>query len=104
MLDLNVTDILSMMISPLVENYWWELLLMIIGGIVWYLYRYDFTDTYRQRKYHTAEAVKWIAFPSTILIVYLCIHQHYWILSFMIAGATVYLLDRFGIIDFNISR
>jgi hypothetical protein len=34
MLTLNWTDILKPIIAPLVENYWWALLLMIVVGIV----------------------------------------------------------------------
>lgn len=104
MLTLNWTDILKPIITPLVENFWWGLLLMIIGGIVWYVYRFDWTETYRERKRHTGEAIKWIAFPSLILIAYLFLNEHYWILSFLIAGVSVYLLDRFGIIDLNLGR
>lgn len=104
MLTINTTDILKAMVAPLVENYWWILLLMIAGGIVWYILRFDLTDTYRARKRHTAEAVKWIAIPAIFLVGYLFLMEYYWILSFLIAGAVVYILDQIGFIDLNFSR
>jgi Na+/H+ antiporter NhaC len=104
MLTLNWTDILKPIVAPLVENYWWALLLMIVGGIVWYMLRFDFTETYRERKRHTAEAIKWIAIPAMFLVGYLFLMEYYWILSFLIAGAVVYILDQLGLIDLNFSR
>ena len=104
MLTINTTEILKAMVAPLVENYWWVLLLMLVGGIVWYMLRFDLTDTYRAQKRHTAEAVKWIAIPAMFLIGYLFLMEYYWILSFLIAGAVVYILDQIGLIDLNFSR
>lgn len=104
MLTINTTDILKAMVAPLVENYWWVLLLMIVGGIVWYMLRFDLTNTNRERKRHTAEAVKWIAIPAMFLVGYLFLMEYYWILSFLIAGAVVYILDQIGFIDLNFSR
>lgn len=104
MLNINITDTLKAMVAPLVENYWWALLLMIVGGIVWYILRFDLTDTYRQRKRHTAEAIKWIAIPAMFLVGYLFLMGYYWILSFLIAGVVVYILDQLGLINLNFSR
>jgi hypothetical protein len=104
MLTINTSDILKAMVAPLVENYWWILLLMIAGGIVWYMLRFDFTETYRERKRHTADAIKWITIPSMFLVGYLFLMEYYWILSFLIAGAVVYILDQVGLIDLNFSR
>lgn len=104
MLTINTTDILKAMVAPLVENYWWVLLLMIVGGIVWYMLRFDLTNTNRERKRHAAEAIKWIAIPAMFLIGYLFLMEYYWILSFLIAGAVVYILDQIGFIDLNFSR
>jgi hypothetical protein len=104
MLSINISDILKAMVAPLVENYWWALLLMIAVGIVWYTLSFDFTETYRQRKRHTAEAVKWITIPTMFLVGYLFLMEYYWILLFLIAGAVVYILDQVGLIDLNFSR
>lgn len=104
MLTINTSDILKAMVAPLVENYWWVLLLMVTGGIVWYLLRFDFTETYRERKRHTAEAVKWIAVPTMFLLGYLFVMEHYWILLFLIIGVVIYILDQIGLIDLNFSR
>ncbi len=104
MLTINWTDILKPIVAPLVENYWWVLLLMIAGGIVWYMLRFDLTDTYRQRKHHTAEAIKWIAIPTMFIMGYLFLMEYYWILSFLIIGLVIYMLDQFGLIDLNFSR
>lgn len=104
MLTINISDILKAMVAPLVENYWWALLLMIVVGIVWYMLRFDLTDTYRQRKRHIAEAIKWITIPAMFLVGYLFLMEYYWILSFLIAGAVVYILNQVGLIDLNFSR
>ncbi|WP_310440980.1 hypothetical protein [Sulfurimonas sp.] len=104
MLNINITDTLKAMVTPLVENYWWVLLLMIVGGILWYMFRFDLTHTYRERKRHTTEAIKLIAIPAMFLVGYLFLMEYYWILSFLIAGAVVYILDQIGLIGLNFSR
>lgn len=103
MLNIDITTILKNMVVPLVESYWPALLLMFIGGIILYFYRYDLSDTYRERKNYTKIVLNMITIPTVLLISYLFFTESYWILSFLIAGIVYYSLDYLGLLPTFIS-
>lgn len=98
-----MTNLIKNMIIPHVENYWLALLLILIGGIFLYLYRYDLTDTYRERKNYTKIALNMITIPTVLLIGYLFLMEYYLILSFIIACIVYYSLDHLGLLPTFIS-
>ena len=103
MLNLDMTKLLKNIIVPLVESYWLALLLILIAGIFLYLYRYELTDTYRERKNYTKIVLNMITIPTVLLISYLFFTESYWILSFLIAGIVYYSLDYLGLLPTFIS-
>jgi uncharacterized membrane protein len=98
-----MTNLLKNMIIPPIESYWPALLLILIGGILLYLYRYNLADTYRERKAYTKMALNMIIIPTVFLTSYLFFTESYWILSFLIAGFIYYSLDHLGLLPILIS-
>ena len=105
MLNLDITSIFKNIFVSLVENSWPVFLIMLVFGILIYLYRYDFSDTYRKckRKKHTEIALKMIIIPIVLLLSYLFFTQSYWILLFLTLGIIYYVLDSLGLIPMFIS-
>lgn len=103
MLNLDMTSIFKNIFVSLVENSWPVFLLMLIFGILMYLNRYDFSDTYRKRKKHAEIALKMIIIPIVLLLSYLFFTQSYWILLLLTLGIIYYVLDSFGLIPMFIS-
>lgn len=103
MLNLDMTKLLENIIVPLVESYWPAPLLILIGGIYVYSYRYDLTETYRERKNYTDLAINMITIPTMLLTSYLFLTESYWLLSFLIACFVYYSLDYLGLLPAFIS-
>ncbi len=97
MLDFN--NILHTAASNVIESSWPYLLLAIGIGIVLFIFRFDLSDTYRERNKLLDISAKLIVLPIAAFGWYLVANEYYFLVALFLAGATVYFLYLFGLLD-----
>lgn len=74
--------------------------MLAIGiGVVLFIFRFDLSDTYRERNKLLDISAKLIVLPIAALGWYLVVNEYYFLIALFLAGAIVYFLYIFGFLD-----
>lgn len=74
--------------------------MLAIGiGVVLFIFRFDLSDTYRERNKLLDISAKLIVLPIAALGWYLVVNEYYFLIALFLAGAIVYFLYLFGFLD-----
>lgn len=85
--------------STAVESSWPYLLLAIGVGIVIFIFRFDLSDTYRERNKLLDLSAKLIVLPVAALSWYLVANEYYFLIALILSGVILYFLYLFGLFD-----
>jgi hypothetical protein len=96
---LDLSKIVQTAASNAVESSWPYLLLAIGIGVALFIFRFDLSDTYRERNKLLDISAKLIVLPITALGWYLVVNEHYFLIALFLAGTIVYFLYLFGFFD-----